>query len=119
MMPIEHAISIVLRFMSIAHQSTRPADMNASESLPSAAVQKLMDGRKTTSVAKRRISRDLSAVAARKLASKASRPMLPKMLNNRHAPRNDKLRPVTKIVAMLMTAAVPTEKDNSPLDAFM
>src|SRR5690606_13399771 len=74
-------------------QRVMPAAMKDRESLPNAEDQKLMEGRKTISVANRRISRDLSAQADCRLASKACRPIVPNMLKSRQAPRKDRFKP--------------------------
>ncbi|MOA21797.1 hypothetical protein D3C78_1423080 [compost metagenome] len=92
------AMSNVRRPRSSAAHSASPAARNDSASLPMADDQKLTEGRKTMRVARRWIFRLLSWVAMRRQPSKASRPMVPKMLKTRKQPSSDSPKPWTSRV---------------------
>ncbi|MNT77949.1 hypothetical protein D3C72_2171270 [compost metagenome] len=66
--------------------------MKATESLPMAALQKLIDGSSTITTASLRRNRLLSCVTVRSTASNASRPIVPKMLKTKNTPTYEKPR---------------------------
>ncbi len=95
---------------SIDAHNKRPVDIYAIESLPSAPVQKFIDGKRITINARILTKRALFSVACLNEASTASSPIVPKILKTKYTPKYDKLRPFVNIAATYTTAYVPNLK---------